>query len=301
MLAVSLIVAVALPAALGFGRQVAGAAVRAPIPGAPVPGDCLQAPLVRNGSPMSFLEFSIAAAPAGPCVPGIGPGDGSGGGSGGDSSRPATENYGEIVSVTPGVLAPRANIAGRLGSAGPGLCGQGAADYLGWTAQPWTPVLVDAVSLVGPDTEQYLGGQRWLACAVVTGDHGYRGSVRDGRAGAVADLYGRCDDTRSSPVLRVWCFQPHDTEVFGSAVVENGAADLTPSCLGLVAQRTGMSDPTDGGLLRVSAAAVNPPGWPAVAAQPGEMEAVACAVTVTGGRLLTASLVGVGGGPLPWA
>src|SRR6185437_8172095 len=45
VLAVSLIVAVALPAALGFGRQVAGAAVRAPIPGTPAPGDCLQAPL----------------------------------------------------------------------------------------------------------------------------------------------------------------------------------------------------------------------------------------------------------------
>ena len=290
VLAVGLIVAVAVPAALGFGRQVAGAAVRAPIPGAPVPGDCLHAPLVRNGSPMSFVEFSIGTAPVGPCAPGDNP-----------DVTDGTQNYGEIVSVTPGVLAPRANIAGRLGSAGPGLCGQGAADYLGWTAHPWTPVLVDAVSLVGPDTEQYLGGQRWLACAVVTGDHGYRGSVRDGRAGAVADLYGRCDDTRSSPVLRVWCFQPHDTEVFGSAVVENGAADLTTSCLGLVTQRTGMSDPTDGGLLRVSAAAVKPPGWPTIVAQPGELQAIACAVTVTGGRLLTASLVGAGGGPLPWA
>ena len=99
----------------------------------------------------------------------------------------------------------------------------------------------------------------------------------------------------------MWCFEPHDTEVFGSAVVENGAADLTPSCLGLVTQHTGMSDPTDGGLLRVSAAAVNPPGWPPVVPQPGEMQAIVCAVTVTGGRLLTASLVGVGGGPLPWA
>ena len=133
----------------------------------------------------------------------------------------------------------------------PNACVPPVRDYLGWTAQPWDPVLLDALFLLGPDADQVADGQRWIACALGTGSNGYPG-LRPGRVRSAADLYGRCQDTRQGARSRVSCTDPHDVELFGTAVVgADDQAGLDASCTTLVTARSELADPTAGGRLAV--------------------------------------------------
>ncbi|HEY7811788.1 MAG TPA: septum formation family protein [Nakamurella sp.] len=283
MLAIVIIIAVVGPAALGFGPQTAGVAVRAPIPGPPVAGDCVTSPYLGAGSALS-VGIAVGVAPYAACP------------APGDSRR----DFGEIVSVTPDVRAFPTISARQQSPPDPDACRAPVLDYLGWAAEPWDPVFTDLVSLVGPDTVQYASGQRWIACALITGRDGYPGSVRDGAFGRAADLYGRCESTRSALRPRVGCDDPHDAEVFGVALVGvDGLSDLADSCTRLVVQRTGLADPTAGGLLQVRAVPFDPNTVPPDVS--ASKQSMVCEIRVTGDGLLDASLVGVGDRPLPWA
>ncbi len=278
MLAVVIIAAVVGPPALGLGAQVAGVAAPVPIPGMPAVGDCLLEPPEAAGSALTSFGIAIAAAPTGTCP----------------RADDDDQAFGEIVSVAPTMARPDGSDA-----LDPQACRQPVRDYLGWTAGPWDPVMVDTVVLVGPDRVQYAGGQRWWACAVTTGSHGYRGSVRDGY-GRAADLFGQCQDLRLGERSHVACHDPHTAEVFGSAVVgADGLADLTDTCTTLVRQRTGMSDPTAGGTLAVRAGPFDPNTVPPDVSAGGQ--SMTCSLRVVGDGLLVASLVGIGDRPLPWS
>lgn len=279
VLAAVIIAAVVGPPALGFGPRVVGSAVRAPIPGPPAVGDCLTSPPTPAGSGLT-TGIAIGAAPVASCA-GEGP------------------HFGEIVSVTDGSRGRPTGVGVRPAVPDPNACRSPVRDYLGWTADPWDPVQLSAVTLLGPDTAQIGDGQRWLACALVTGAHGYPGSVRDG-FGRAADLYGRCQDTRAGIRSRVPCHDPHDVEVFGQAVVgADDQAGLDPSCAALVTARTGLADPTAGGQLLVRAGPDDPNTVPPDVSASGQ--AMTCDVQVAGERLLVAGLAGVGERPLPWS
>lgn len=273
-----IIAAIVGPPALGFGPRVAGTAERGPIAGPPAPGDCLTSPPVPAGSPIDG-RIAIAAARTGDC------GDGP--------------HVGEIVSVT--------DISTAVPTAGPNdapvpdpnSCGVPVRSYLSWTAEPWNPVLLGAVTLLGPDAVQFADGQRWIACAVTTGADPYPGSVRDG-FGRAADLYGECRDSRRGARSRVSCAVGHDVEVIGTAVIgADDQAGLAASCAQLISARSGMADPTAGGRLEVRVSPDDPNTVPPDVSAGGQ--AMICSVRVVGDGLLVASLVGVGDRPLPWS
>lgn len=277
VLAVVIIAAVAAPPALGFGPRVAGSAERVPIAGPPAPGDCLTSRPTPAGSPIDG-RIAIAAARTGACSAG--------------------SHVGEIVSVTDRSATDPAGVVVDSPVPDPNTCVPAVRAYLGWTAQPWEPVLLDALFLLGPDADQVADGQRWLACALGSGSDGYRGSVRDG-FGAAADLYGRCRDTRQGARSRVSCSDPHDVELFGTAVVgADDQAGLDVSCTTLVTARSEMADPTAGGRLAVQVAPYDPNTVPPDVSAGGQT--MTCGLRVVGESLLVGSLVGVGTRPLPW-
>jgi len=292
VVAVSLIVAVVVPVALGLGRPRAGVAVRAPIPTPPQVGECLHAPVLVGGSALTLVGISIGTAPVGPCK------TGDAGSASVSIPGPTTpENYGEILSVIADVLFSSAASSDPQATPEPGWCRESVEAYLEWTAKPWTPVLTDSTWVVGPTDEQYRTGQRWIACAVLSGDRGYFGSVRESRSGPAADVYGRCGN-RPAPVVRVWCSQPHNVEVFAFGVVDDGTQD---SCTRLITERTGMTDPTADGMLQVRIVATNSSADDPWTSSDGRIQSVTCGIRVAGDGLLIASLVGRGDGPLPWA
>ncbi len=281
MLAAVIIAAVVGPAVLGFGPRVAGMAERTPIPGPPVVGDCLLAPPVAAGSALTSLGIAIAAAPYAACP------------APGDSGRA----FGEIVSVTPDVREFPTTGVSRQPVPDPEACDGALRDYLDWPAGPWEPVILDPLTMVGPDAGQYAVGQRWIACALTGWGQGYTGSVRDG-FGRAADRYGQCEGSTASS--QIPCSEPHTTEVFGVAMVDaGGRSDLADSCATLVAARTGMADPTAGGQLVVRAGSFDPRVAPSD--DGAGRQATTCAVRVAGGRMLDASLAGIGDRPLPWS
>ncbi|WP_395728510.1 septum formation family protein [Nakamurella sp.] len=277
VLAVVIIAAVVGPPALGFGPGVAGSAVRVPIAGPPAPGDCLTSPPTPAGSPIDG-RIAIAAARTGTCADGM--------------------HAGEIVSVDDGPTTVPTGVTVRPPVPDPNACGVPVRQYLGWTAQPWNPVLLDAVILLGPDAGQVADGQRWIACALSTGADRYAGSVRDG-FGPAADRYGHCQDSRVGARSRVSCADPHDVEVFGTAVIgADDQAGLDASCTELITAGSGMADPTAGGRLAVRVAPDDPNTVPPDVSAGGQV--MTCALRVVGDSQLVASVVGVGDRPLPW-
>jgi hypothetical protein len=251
--------------------------VRAPIAGPPAPGDCLTSPPKPAGSPIDG-RLAIAAAPTGPCADGV--------------------HFGEIVSVGNGPTTVPTGVAVNPPLPDANACVPLLRQYLGWTALPWNPVLLDAVTLLGPDAGQIADGQRWIACALSTGSDGYPDSVRDG-FGRAADLYGHCQDSRLGARSRVSCADPHDVEVFATAIIgADDQAGLDASCTELITARSGMTDPTADGRLVVRVAPYDPNTVPPDVSAGGQ--AMICSVRVVGDGLLVASLVGVGDRPLPW-
>lgn len=274
VLVVGLTLALVLPAALG--RRIAGSAGRPPVPAPPAVGDCLTAPPTPAGSPIDG-RIAVAAAPADGCSDGV--------------------RFGEIVSVDNRPATVPAGVAVSLPVPDPNACGSPLRSYLGWTSQPWNPVALDAVILLGPDAEQVAVGQTWIACAITTGRDGYRGSVRDG-FGPAADRYGRCQPTLRFDPAPTPCDRPHAVEMLGTAVVGfDDLAGLDASCADLVRQRTGLTDPTAGGRLAVRVAPVDPNTVPPDVSAGGQ--AMTCGVQVDGGGMLTAALTGIGDRPLP--
>lgn len=285
VLVAGLALALVVPAV--SGQRVSGTAGRAPIPGQPQVGDCLTAPYVGAGAAVPVAGITLGAAPYDRC-----PGAADG-----------RRVFGEVVLVAADLTSfPTVFPAvggGRSPPPDPSACAGALRAYLGWTATSWDPVFDDTLVLLGPGAAQYADGQRWIACAVITGDRGYPVPVRAGAFGRAADLYQQCADSRLGPRSRVRCDDPHDVEVFGTAVIgPDGQGDLADTCARLITARTGLADPTAGGLFEVRAGPDDPNTVPPDVSASGQE--VICAIRVTAGRPLAASLVGVAGRPLPW-
>lgn len=274
--------AVAGPGAFGLGVPVAGAAVRSPVPGPPEEGDCLTSPYFGAGSVVS-VEVAVGAPPYADCRAG-------------DRRRWV---FGEIVSVTPDIRAFPVIRSGDPAIPDRDACTAAVRSAVGWTSPDWDPVVADSVTLVGPDLDQYLSGQRWIACAITSGDRGYPGSAGDASVERGTNVYGRCErsheEGRESAASRVRCDEPHDGEVFGVAMAAPAeVAALVDSCVALITERTGLAEPTVGGSLAVRVGVQDDP----VAGD--RVQLMVCGVRVVDDRVLVASLVGLGDGPLPW-
>jgi hypothetical protein len=317
---VVLVLLVALVVPNLAGRRVDGAAIRVPIPGPPVVGQCLLADGSGQQSALNYAQVVVAAVPVGSC---------------------ADATFGEVVSVTADHHDFPSTVVNRMRRPEPLACQPIARRYVGWpTPQgsatdgsagvdpspgptgdpgdalgPWWPVSTGFVGLLGPDISQYLSGQGWIACVVYPRAGEYAGTVRGGRAGPAAAAFGSCQDGAESAVQRrVSCRGPHDTEIFAIASTVDADSDvLTATCRELVMTATAMADPTAGGELAVdvmirgsfgdSARPIDPGAGSPVFADPvaAERGQVACVVSVAGDRKLVGSLSGLGDGPLPWA
>ncbi len=165
----------------------------------------------------------------------------------------------------------------------------GYREHLRWqvravTGGVWTPVVAHRfVAILGEPVGGTDAG-RWAACAVLApGLEHYRGSYLRSMADTAAPApFGFCR-SGAIPDRRVSCQSPHGEQVFGTAA--SGAAPALDTCRDLVGRVTGMTDVTGGGRLRVSVA--------------GDGTTVTCRVGVVGPIELTATLTGIGDGPLP--
>ena len=164
--------------------------------------------------------------------------------------------------------------------------------YLDWPDPTWAPVTTRKVFLLGPDISQYQSGQRWLACAIAPAHDAYLGSLRDEGNRSAANAFGQCRSLSAPGPKRVPCAQPHEIEIFGTALGDDADANAiarTGSCASLLTAVTRMPDPTAGGQLEVQIVPDRLLGRRN------------CEVQVLGDRLLHESLLGWGDEPLPFA
>lgn len=151
VLAVTVVVAITAPVALGIARHTVGQAIRQPITPIPHTGDCVLSAIEPAGSALQFMVGTIATASIGTCA----------------SHNDQPINAGEIVSITPDRRAfPRIGSTATE-SPDPRTCQAAAADYVEWPDRSWAPASTRNIVLMGPDAAQYLTGQQWLACAIL--------------------------------------------------------------------------------------------------------------------------------------
>ncbi len=298
LLIIVLVVVSAVLAPGLLGRQVSGVATAVPVPASPRVGDCLTT--AADQSPPPTVEI-IA-----PCAAG---------------------RFGEVVTVTadPGAGAP----AGRPDDAVVSddryrqSCSDQVLRYLGLTVGSdhqgflppyWLPLAPLDMSIHRPSARQLAAGQHWLACAFYVHDHtgrsaSYRNSARDAYGlgippAALAYCLSTGDLTSAQSVP---CSQPHGAEAFGgTGTARPGltARSLDDSCAALTSRLTRMPDPTAGGKLAVTAAAVHSPSGtsqPGLGAPDDSTGFAACMISAPPGRQLVGTLMALGDRPVPWA
>jgi hypothetical protein len=276
VLVIAVILAVAVSPAFGPGSRISGQGVRRPIPPPPVVGDCLLSAVDPAGSVQQYIAGSIASASVGACSAGV--------------DVPGTLNFGEIVSVTADQQSFPRSGGGRTSIPDPRSCQPAAANYVDWPDPTWAPVATRKVFLLGPDISQYPSGQRWLACAIVPAGDAYLGSIRDEANRSAANAFGQCRSLSAPGPKRVPCAQPHEIEIFGTALGDDSdAAVRSGSCASLLTAVTRMPDPTVGGQLEV------------LIVPDRLLGRRNCEVQVMGDRLLHESLHGWGLDPLPFS
>lgn len=303
MLAVAVIAALAGNART---KQVAGDAVRGPLPPPPAVGDCVLEPLPESvlnafsgpGEVDDHLTARIA-----PC---------SGG------------RYGEVVAVVAAGLDYSAPTRGDVWTdqnSPANTCSAAAETYLGDEAvdylHGWSPATAMALGGVAPDPVLARAGQRWLACVVVgigEPEGALRQTQRYSRTlrNALSSLRLPPELAQCAPALpamgasveTVSCGRPHTAELFGTAASDRPddaeQVRLTGECGDFVRKLSGTGDPTAGGRLRVRVTSVQ---LPPDSADTGP-DAVGpvyyyCGVEAVAGHVLTGPLLGLGIGPLP--
>ncbi len=276
ILAIAVILAVAVSPAFGPGNRISGQGVRQPIPPPPAVGDCLLSAVDPGGSVQQYISGSIASASVGTCSAGV--------------DLPGPSHFGEIVSVTADQQSFPRSGGGRTSIPDPRSCQSAAAGYVDWPDPTWAPMATRTVFLLGPDISQYLSGQRWLACAIAPGGDAYPGSIRDEGNRAAANAFGQCRSLSAPGPKGVSCAEPHEIEIFGTALGDSTEADArSGSCASLLTAVTRLPDPTAGGQLDVQIV-------------PDRLLGLRnCEVQVLGDRLLLESLFGWGPEPLPFA
>ncbi|GGL94127.1 hypothetical protein GCM10011594_12500 [Nakamurella endophytica] len=265
-----LLVAVALVACLALSAwariPTASSPLAEPVAGPPTVGSCL-------GLPAGTVDTGAAASVYGPCT---------------------GRHLGEVVAVV------AAEPAGASAAGAHGVCaGRSPYRYLGLRDDgtldgSWLPSLAAAYRSVVPDRRQWAAGQRWVACLMVPAPTApgappsYRGVARDAfGSGRLPAVYATCTDRPGRDPLP--CTAPHRTETVatgaGRVATAGATAGLVASCGRFLRRVTGMADPAAGGQLAVR---VTVDGGTAT-----------CGIVST--RPLDSTLVGLGGGPLPWA
>jgi hypothetical protein len=227
------------------------------------------------------------------------------------------QNFGEVVTVISKVYFSPPTLDNGQTVAEPVDCDAFIRDYLRWPSQSisaaepgaghggdpgagvnWQLPQTISAGMLGPDLNQYLAGQRWVACAVrpryVPYEGSIRGSAADGRGAAAFAACQMASGIPSSPFVD--CSSPHRTEIFGSAQVGDRTTDLDASCLALVETITGMRDPTAGAALTIEASL----GPDSADDHESDKHMATCAATAAGSRPLVGTLIGIADGALPW-
>ena len=282
-----------------------------PVPDPPQVGQCLLAAVRRSvDRRWTFDQVTVSAAGVGPA---------------------ANTNFGEVVAVASrharlpvnGVQPDEPPGAAGLPADGSPLCrlerrgrrpdvrrerrhrpgaehaedtGVGPARKLG----PWRPVSTTSIALYGPNLWQYMSGQHWLACVLLPRDAPYAGSVRGGPSGSASSAFAACwnrGGVRAGAGRLHPAAQRRDVRR-GQVWTTTDRAALDGSCVDLVRSATGMSDPGRGGAITVE---VQVGGSNGATSQSDSAGQASCTISVVGDRRLTASLTGIGDGPLPWA
>lgn len=288
-------------------RTAGGTAVAAPIPGPPTVGQCLlaapgSAELLLDDQGLRSTGRELATCPAAD-----------------DTWTARSVVLGEVAAV----------LTERLGRPQDG-CVQPVADFLGEppprVAGAWITAGGPRVLVVNPDRRQWADGQRWQACVLLpplwTADglldpaRGIGPVLRESARGRWSDptfrnRLGDCVDEYSGAVATlyapVFCGRGHELERLGvivGAVDPRAAAVLRQSCGDLASARTAAADPTFGGRLRILVVVTAADGTSREIGDDAEelpgAVAADCLVRPTDPTtLLTASVIGLGAGPVP--
>lgn len=311
-LAVAVGVAIGVVAAVGpSGVTVAGVASAAPIPAAPVVGDCL-----TGGPDGPFpVDPTIGEPVNAPYARSLGPCDGV--------------RYGEVTAVIDG-QARNIDADGYLTGRLPMDCDSALEQYVGAPAvvdatEHWWPSFTDGSFAVGPAPRQARSDQDWAACLMrppLFGPGGTVGQVgEDGTTTVGADsLRGRWSDVETRNRLGscwtadpdagdvpTYCGDPHhwETLAWTSWVDGDDVDDLAASCGRALAAIVGVDDPTVGGVLTIRVDTLDADGnaVPLTATSDVvEGQNIECTLrTVDDTRSLTATLAGLGDGAPPLA
>lgn len=273
------------------GRTVPGAAGRVPAPPAPDSGSCLS--ITRTG----WTAVGCAEAHTAEIV----------------QSWPASARS-EVGLYEKCMTAGRAYLGDQWGQSGD------SATQPVWSVPP---VMSSTVLVFGPGT-RLVDGWSWRACVVrpiLVGNAGagYRGRLRDVPATGVlpAELRPCFNRPEAIGVVGVACTARHTGEVlaarslqvFGSTTGQDSIAtypEVTAECLGIARRTTAAADPTYGGRLQVvvnlhatGMGFVTSDGTSGNGSQSYVLYQASCALQTGSGRELSASIVGLGSGPLP--
>lgn len=271
------------------GRRTGGTADRVPIPQPPQAGQCLSS--MRWSVLESSSQHPFSTGVIGSC-------DG--------------DKVGEIVSVFPPDNSGGSvdDIAMQSYLVRESECVTQVVDYLGLVLRPyglglpgvsseevqWTPYLLAAWVVVGPDDDQRMLGADWLVCAVATTmPVSYEGSLRDAYStGASHAGLGSCGVDSVGGAF-VNCNENHwvqrlATAEYSDTVTSADFELLYRTCKEVVAALMRVDDPTFGGELSVF-----------VDMNLNNGQSAGCDVRAPSGRYLNRSLIGIGDGPLPWA
>lgn len=286
----ALIAIVAVPSTLG--RKVGGEPRAESIAGPPTVGQCVTAVRTVPRSSTKSASTPVAALPVATVVPWC---EGA--------------VIGEVISVKPSSSTPVISTLDEYYRANPD-CRSQVETYLGTFSASdilgvrWTKSLSVEAVLVGPDAHDRAAGRTWVACVVTTGGSSYGAPAPLASAWAnrtMPDAFGLCWAEDVQPRgMSLPCRSAHRTQQIAigfvagpsdsaTSIVSAASRDaVARGCREIAASTLGVPDPTLGGALEVR-----------VVADRSGSPFVQCAVTVTGGRHLVGSLIGLGTRPLP--
>ena len=164
----------------------------------------------------------------------------------------------------------------------------------------WEPVAGQRFLTVSGAATQSPRQNRWSTCVVLAPRlESYVGSYLQALAEASEPApFGRCA-VGDAAGTTVSCLSPHRSQEFGFTVRTDPIdVEALATCRALIGAMTEMPDVTAGGALRVEV--VTAPSAPHGSA-PGSPQTASCRLITATEGMLTATLVGVGNHPLPWA
>lgn len=272
------------------GVRVAGTATVPPGAGAPSVGECA----VRFTEPSATTPVPASPDPGADkeAAPQVGEVPASGVRFGACTG----EHIGEVVAYR---TMPQRALTEADRAADVRWCRSIASDYQAharWRVRDaasgiWTPSTGQQFTAVLSDVLSESDQPRWSACMVgAFGHEPYAGSYLQSFAvGAPPAPFGRCQ-MNGARAREVSCTTPHDAQEFGvGSGAPMPAREAVAACRELISEMTGLAEVTADGVLRTEVV-----GGGARSAEP-----VRCRVSVVGPARLTATLIGVGGGPLP--